>query len=193
MSEKKEKSAIILEQEEKFAVTLASQVIHKPQLSLWMILIPIFFVFYFNNLNKYKKGCKQFAENYVIDKKRALNEAVEVVNRGREPDIRALAELPNMNSNARQKQANILTVLVEHYTILLNSDGEDFASLIRAAYGSLTNYLLFLNRLNQAEKEVNKTLKPEINEPNEVINDIVTRMEDLSERIRRETAESIFK
>ena len=193
MSEKNKKSAIILEQEEQFAIALASQVINKPQLSLWMILIPIFFVFYFNDLNKYKKGCRQFADNYLIDKKRALNEAVEVVNTGREPDIRTLAELPDMNSTAREKQADILAVLLEHYTIILNSDGEDFASLIRAAYGSLTNYLLFLNRLNQAEKEVNKTLRPDLKESDEVINDIVSRMEDLSERIRRDTAESIFR
>ena len=116
-----------------------------------------------------------------------------MVNTGREPDIRALAELPDMNSNAREKQADILAVLLEHYTIILNSDGEDFASLIRAAYGSLTNYLLFLNRLNQAEKEVNKTLRPDLKESDEVINDIVSRMEDLSERIRRDTAESIFR
>jgi len=193
MSELKDKSALILEQEEKFAVTLAAQVINKPQLSLWMILIPIFFVFYFNDLSKYKKGCSQFAENYLIDKKRALNEAVEVVNRGREPDIRALAELPNINSKAREKQANILALLVEHYTALLNSDGEDFASLVRVSYGTLTNYLLFLNRLNQAEKEANKALKPDLKESDEVINDIVNRIEGLSERLRRETAESIFR
>jgi len=193
MPEKKEKSAIILEQEEKFAFTLATQVINKPQLSLWMILIPIFFVFYFNNLAKYKKGCKQFAENYIIDNKRALNEAIEVVNRGREPDISALAELPNINSNARKKKANILAILVEHYTVLLNSDGEDFSSLIRAAYGSLTNYLLFLNHLNQAEKEVNKALNLDLKESDEVINDIVSSMEGQSERLRRETAESIFR
>jgi len=192
MSEKKEISAIILEQEEKFAVTLAAQVINKPQLSLWMILIPIFFVFYFNDLNKYKQGSRQFAENYLIDKKRALNEAVEVVNSGREPDIPALAELSNMNSQAREKQADILTILVEHYSILLKSEGEDFATLIRAAYGSLTDYLLFLNHLNQAEKEVNQSLKPDLKESDEVINDIVSRMEDLSEKLRRETAESIF-
>jgi hypothetical protein len=189
----KEKSALILEQEEKFAVTLASQVINKPQLSLWMILIPIFFVFYFNNLNKYRNGCKIFAENYIIDKKLALNEAVEAFNRGRKPDIRALSVLSNLNSKTREKQANVLAVLVEHYTILLNSKGEDTASLIRASYGTLTNYLLFLNRLNQAEREFNRALKPNMKGSYEEINDIVSRMEFLSERLRRETAESIFR
>ena len=119
MSDIKEKSALILEQQEQFAIALATQIINKPQLSLWMILIPIFFVFYFNDLNKYKKGCRQFAENYLIDKKRALNEAVAVVDGGREPDIRALSELSNINSKAREKQANILAILVEHYSILL--------------------------------------------------------------------------
>jgi hypothetical protein len=193
MPDKKEKSAIILEQEEKFARILASQVINKPQLSLWMILIPIFFVFYFTNLNKYKNGCRQFADNYLVDKKRALNEAAAVVDGGRESDIFALAKLSNMNSEAREKQAEVLTILVEHYINLMKTDGEDFASLIRAAYGSLTDYLLFLNRLNQAEQEVNKALKPDLEEPDEVINDIVSNMEVVSERLRRETAEIIFR
>jgi hypothetical protein len=192
MAELKDKSTLILEQEEKFAITLAAQVMDKPRLSLWMILIPIFFVFYFNDLNKYKNGCKKFAEHYMIDKKRALTEAVEVVSKGREPDIRALANLSNMNSNIREKQAKILAVLVEHYIILLNAHGEDFASLIRTAYGTQTDYLLFLNRLNQAEIEVNKALKPDLQKSHEGINDIVSRMEDLSARLRRETAESIF-
>jgi hypothetical protein len=75
----------------------------------------------------------------------------------------------------------------------MKTDGEDFASLIRAAYGSLTDYLLFLNRLNQAEQEVNKALKPDLEEPDEVINDIVSNMEVVSERLRRETAEIIFR
>ncbi len=193
MDEKKDKSKIILEQEEQFAIMLASQVINKPQLSLWMILIPIFFVFYFTNLSKYKNGCRQFADNYLIDKKRALNEAVAAFDGGREPDIRGLAELSNMNNEAREKQADILAILVEHYSTLLNSDGEDFASLIRSAYGSLTDYLLFLNRLNHAEREVNKSLKPDLEESDEVINDIVSNMEVVSERLRREAAESIFR
>jgi hypothetical protein len=189
----KEKYALILEQEEKFASTLAAQVLNKPELSLWMILIPIFFVFYFNDLSKYKSGLKIFAENYLIDKKRALNESDETVNTGREPNVHALSELPNMNSATREKHEHLMTVLVEHYTIMLNSEGEDFSSLIRSAYGSLTDYLLFLNRLNQAEKEINRALKPDIKGSGEEINDIVSRMESMSEKLRRETAESIFR
>jgi hypothetical protein len=192
MAELKDKSVLILEQEEQFSITLAAQVMDKPRLSLWMILIPIFFIYYFNDLNKYKNGCRQFVEHYIIDKKRAMNEAVEVVTSGREIDIPALADLSNMSSKAREKQAQVLAVLVEHYIILLNARGEDYPSLIRNAYGTLTDYLLFLNHLNQAEKEVNKALTPDLRKSHEGINDIVSRMEDVSARLRRETAESIF-
>ena len=79
---------------------------------------------YFNALNKYRNDRSIFAENYIIDKKRALNEALEVVNSRRKPDIHALAELSNVNSKTREKQADFLAVLVEHYMILLNSEGE---------------------------------------------------------------------
>ncbi len=50
MSEVKEKSVLILKHEEKFATILANHVIDKPQLSLWMILIPIFLFFTFMSL-----------------------------------------------------------------------------------------------------------------------------------------------
>ena len=41
------KSHIIEEQERRFAYLLASRVIQKPKLSIWMILVPIIFVYFF--------------------------------------------------------------------------------------------------------------------------------------------------
>lgn len=192
MSEQEDKKAIILNYEEEFTATLARRVIDKPRLSLWMILIPVFFVFYFFQLNKFSNGCKLFAQHYLVSKKRALNKAVEVVTTGQEPDVQSLTELSDMPDDARKKQVEVLTILIKHYTNLLKSTGEDYASLVRSAYGNLTNYLLFLNRLNQVEKEVNRTLKPHLSKSHEGINNVVNRIENQSENLRREIAESLF-
>ena len=59
MGDTKENSALILAHEEDFAAALARHVIDKPKLSIWMILIPIFFVFYFFQLNKYRDGLRK--------------------------------------------------------------------------------------------------------------------------------------
>jgi len=193
MQNTKEKSALIAAYEENFAEALARHVIDKPNLSIWMILIPIFFVFYFFQLNRYRDGRRMFAEHYLVSKKRALHEAVEVVDTGRKPDCHSLAKLSDMPDSVKEKQADVLAVLVEHYTVLLKAHGEDYPSLVRKAYGSLTNYLLMFNRLKQTEKEVNKALAPHLEKSHKEISDVISKMESYSEQLWRDAAESIFK
>jgi len=192
MHDTKEKSMLILAHEEKYAAALARHVIDKPKLSIWMILIPIFFVFYFFQLNKCMDGRRMFAEHYLVSKKRALDEAVEVVDTGRNPDCQALAKLSDMPDIVKEKQADVFTVLVEHYIVLLNAQGEDFPSLVRNAYGSLTNYMLMFNRLIQTEREVNKTLTPHLDTSHQKIKEVISRMEVSAEKLWRDSAESIF-
>ena len=67
---------IILQNEEKFALQLASKVLEKPKLSIWMIMVPIIFVYYFYKMQKYSEGRKVFAENYLVSHKRALKAVV---------------------------------------------------------------------------------------------------------------------
>ena len=47
MSNLEEKKKLILAHEEKFAHGLGLKVIEKPKLSIWMILVPIIFVYFF--------------------------------------------------------------------------------------------------------------------------------------------------
>ena len=43
---------LILAEEERFAAQVSVKVIDKPRLDIWMILIPIFFIFYFWQLRR---------------------------------------------------------------------------------------------------------------------------------------------
>ncbi|MCJ7830466.1 MAG: NF038143 family protein, partial [Desulfobacterales bacterium] len=72
----REKSLLVLQEERLFAAALAAQVIGKPQLSIWMILIPIIFVFFFFRFQKYVAGKKTFADNYLTSRQQALEEAL---------------------------------------------------------------------------------------------------------------------
>jgi hypothetical protein len=52
--------------------------------------------------------------------------------------------------------------------------------------------LLFLNRLNQAEKDFNEALKPLMDKATNAVDDVIRTMEASSERLRRESEEHIF-
>ena len=187
-----EKKKMILVHEEQFAGKLALQVIEKPKLSVWMILIPIIFVYYFYRLQRFSTGRKTFAEHYMISINRAINEAEAVIEEGKTPDPAALAGLSDVPESIRDRQTKVYHVLLEHYIDLLKADGDDYESLIRTAYGSLTNCLLYCNRINQVEKERNKALIPIMSQTTEGVNEIIENIERYSETFRREMAERIF-
>jgi hypothetical protein len=187
-----EKQTLILEQEKRFANALAMDVIGKPKISFWMILIPIILIFHVHQHQKYRAGRQLFAENYFISRKRAVEEAFSIVTTGREPDIDELVKLSSLPETAKKEYADFLTVLVEHYADLLRAEGENFESLVKSAYRSQTNFLLFLNRLNQVEKSLNKSLEPHISQRSEEIEEVVGKIEQCSEILRRNIAAHIF-
>ena len=152
----------IIEQEENFAARLAAKVIDKPKLSIWMILIPFIFVFYFFQLQKAVKGRWEFAENYMITRKRIIYEAKAVVESGGKRDIGGLARMSGAPEKAFGEYKKLLAVLFDHYTDLLRAKGEDFESIVKYAYKTHTNFLIFLHRLNQAEKVLHAALRPSL-------------------------------
>ena len=83
MTDPNRKYALIMEHEEQFAHALAVHVLDKPRLSIWMILIPIIFVFYFYQVQKFKTGRTTFVEHYLVSRKSALQEAMTAVKTGR--------------------------------------------------------------------------------------------------------------
>jgi hypothetical protein len=63
---------------------------------------------------------------------------------------------------------------------------------VQSAYIKRSNYLLFINQLNNAEKKFNAALKPQLETTIDDVNDIVCAIEWYSEKIRRNDAEEIF-
>jgi hypothetical protein len=61
--------------------------------------------------------------------------------------------------------------------------------LVRSAYKSRANYLLFLNRLNQCERRLNKALMPQFKDK---ASDVMKKMKVASEKLQRERAARIF-
>ena len=192
MSTVDQKHQIILEHEKRFADLLALRVLDKPKLSVWMILIPIIFIHYFYRIQKFNSGRNAFAENYIILRKRALDEALVVIRTEKAPDIEGLARLSKLPETVHKPNLKMLDLLVSHYTDLMQSDGDTIESLVRSAYKTRTNYLLFINQLNQIERTLNSTLKPHLADSLEGVDEIISAMEIYSERLRRSHAATVF-
>ena len=188
-----DKKELILTQERVFAAQLGRLVFSKPKLHTWMILIPFLFIFFIQDLMKYKKGRRAFSDNYLLSHERALNEAEDALIQEREPDAGAIARQADLKGKAQEKYAEFLTVLVEHYTCLLQAKGDSYESLIKSAYGNnRTNFLLYTNLLNQAEKKLNQALSPQLSKDQDGINDTIQKMEVGSNELRRTEVDQIF-
>ncbi|CAB5105998.1 hypothetical protein D3OALGA1CA_3928 [Olavius algarvensis associated proteobacterium Delta 3] len=189
MSEKKD---LILQYEELQAQILAGRVIFKPPLTAWYILMPLIFIYYFYRLQKYSQSRKDFVHNYMLSRRRALEEVADAVETHRPPDIDSFREFTTVPAEATPQYIAWIRVLVDHYTDLLRCDGTCCEDLIRSAYDGRGNYLLFLNRLNRIEHKLNRALTPGLEVDIPDVMETITLMETQVEQMRRAEAERIF-
>lgn len=187
-----EKKGWIIAQERRLAAFVARQVIEKPELSIWMILIPIIFIYFFYQLNKVANGRKEFVHNFMITRQRALEAALEGLETGQAPDPDQLCRMSSSPEPTYGKYAAWLNVLLEHYERLLQAEGDSVEELIRSVYGTRSNYLLFLHQLHRAEKGFDAALTPHLDDSLAGVTKIIETMETQSEAYRRDEADKIF-
>lgn len=183
---------LIIAQERKFAAQLCRFILHKPTLSSWMIFIPFIFVFYIQDLMKYKKGKQVFMDNFILTRNKALDEAEAALADQRNVDTGVIARQANLSTEAGEKYAELMAVLADHYSGLLQAEGETCAELLRSAYGRSKNYRVYVEQLGKAEKALNKALRPVLEESNEGLADVVSSIERYSEKIRMADAKELF-
>jgi len=186
------KHKAILAYERRFALKLGEHVLEKPKMNIWMILIPIIIVFHMFRFQRYVKGKNLFAIDYLKSREQALASARRVATEGKATDARAVAAQMSMPEEARDPYGDLLSVLIDHFVGLLRAEGEDIDSLLRSAYRSRTDYLLFFNRLSRAEKRLNAALEPHLSREHREIGETIRRIEEISEQMRREEAGRVF-
>ena len=187
-----EKSALILAGEEKLAHALASAMLDKPKVSIWMILIPIIIVYHMFRIQKYVDGRKKFAEQYLISRKQALKANVRALELGQPCDIRDLVNQANIPEGTESEYTAWMRVLCDHYAGLLRAEGDSIEALVKATYKKHHNFLRFLNKLSDSEKRFNAVLSPHLQATTEGVEEIFSRMESVSGVLWREEAEKIF-
>ena len=192
MSSLDKKKALILEHEELFAGRLAMSMIPKPEPQLWMILIPIFFVFFFFRLNKVREGRRDFVRHYLLTRRVTLDEACDAIEEQREVDLDAICELTLPPEETRVVYDEWLSELSAHYRKLASVEGGSFKELIAQAYSSRKRFQLYLNRLQHFEHSFNLKLQELSDFNSEAFEETARSMEEHSRRMRKEIAEQLF-
>ncbi|MBU2514400.1 NF038143 family protein [bacterium] len=188
----KDKKDYILDSEYKLANKIAAEILRKPELNIWMILIPIVFVYYFYDLNRYSSAKKDFVRNFVLTRKYILEEACAQHEEGNKPDFQEMAKNENVPDCAIEEYKHWASILFEHYSRLLNTDGESYIALIRGRYEERGRFLLIVDQINKAESRFYKALRKDLKGSVEDVATVIKKMESSLAPLRRREADVIF-
>lgn len=149
----------ILARELQFAHNVALRLVDKPELSVWMILIPIIFLHFMFRAQRFKAGLGTITRDLLASREFALWLARQSVEDGVEaPDPATRFPGGNdtrMSAQLREAEIHLSRVLIGHYRRLLQAHGTDYEALVRDAYGTEQRYRAeFLTPLAEAEQRV---------------------------------------
>ncbi len=185
--------ALIFDYEKKYAAELSSIVIDKPKLSSMMIFIPFLFIFYIQDLLKYKKGLKGFAVNYLSSREKALKEAIDAVTDSKKINTLAIAEQSGMSKQATIKYADYLKILATHYQTLFKAKGDDYETLVRSAYNNnKQDYKFYTEQTVKAEQALNKALTKKLSKEQDGVSETISKIEKGNRSLRKIEIETIF-
>lgn len=186
------KNDIVYENERIFANRIAHKLIETPKLHIWMILIPVIFVFHFFNLSKASKGRKAFVHNYLITRRKTLEEVHLALEEKRKPDLEALAASNDVPDSIHHLYVDWLQALINHYTALLSAKGQSYDELVSHAYGSRKKYQEAVRRLNDTELRFTSALKPLAPKETQDATDIIEIMQEQTVLLRKHEVKRVF-
>jgi hypothetical protein len=178
---------------------LAVSLIRFKTLTVWEIMIPVIFIL---NYVKLKQSREIFIQNQIFTKKMALDAALDMKKKGASKDtimmqIKAktkelLTSVPGgiYSDDIRRQQLKEIELLVDHYTKLLNAEGQDYASLVTSAYQSAREYNSFFRQLKSAEKEVMSAAQRTLGSQTDMA--AAQKIESLTDRMRAAEMNKIF-
>jgi hypothetical protein len=189
---------LIWNQENRFAYRIAKQVLQKPKISVWLVLIPILFLYYAHKIQQYKAAVHDFSKGLMRSKILALDSAKQEIDSGKKNtgfqeafDAKDLADSPNA-MQVKEKQITEVELLKSHYEKLLRQQGSTYPALIRKAYRTAAEYRTFLNRLAEAEKAVHDAVLRAYH-PSEEAQNVTKKMQKAAMALRQEEVAAFFR
>jgi hypothetical protein len=165
ISDLKKKYDIVVSGETMIARSVALATIKPRPFSVWEVLIPIIFIF---GYIRSKEQREVFAQNILFTKKMAMQAAFNMLKKGQTREsamekIRSktremIASIPDgiYSDEIRQEQLKEIDLLVDHFCRLLNSEGDDYDSLVFNAYRTPDRLAEFFEQLQKAEDRVGR-------------------------------------
>jgi hypothetical protein len=188
-----EKIGHIFDHEKKMARLLALMVLDKPEPPFWASFVPMIFVFYAQKLKQYSQGLDDFVDNYLVSRRHALEAAASARVENSSVDVRQLLTMAgDMAPPARPHYIEWVTLLTDHYRVLLDADGDSHEELVRSGYKLKSSYLSSWRSLNEAERAFNMALLPDVDGDSEDILDVIRKMNAGIVQLRQQDAEDIF-
>ena len=188
-----QKKTQILAAQESMSRQLALRVLEKPEPRVWMIFIPIIFVFYFWKLKEYENALKDFSENHLIPGRKTLEAAFTSLESGTSVDISLLVDqVGNQQETTRLLSAEWFTLLAKHFQLLLTAKGDSYPALVRTVYQNKSNYLKFCHRVGKIEAAFNMALLENIEGDSDELLRVTKAMAEGMKDLRLQEAEQIF-
>ncbi len=154
-----------------------------------MILIPIYFLYFYYQMQKFKKGRDKFNQDFMASRRMAMDLAVHALKRRKTLD-EEIAQRSGVSESIKKPYL----AWVRDGRILsgppLGADGT-FEEMVRSVYRQQTDYLLALNRLGALEKDLYAAIKPNLADTPEAA-EIIAVIEERSRAVRRDMAAGIF-
>jgi len=188
----------ILTHEYSWAEDVAKEVIKVTPNLMLILMLPVLMTTY----RRAKKARQAFAQNLMFTKITALELALEMIQKGLVRDeamsqvrIKTKKVLASVrhglySEEIRRAQIEEIDLLIDHYCRLLQVEGKDYKSLLLVAYKSSDNYADFIEKLNVAEKEINRAAMKTMGTEDDIKE--ITEIEIAADRIRKEMARKIF-
>lgn len=193
----RKKYDIIQSAEEEFAREVALGVLVARPVSVWETLIPFMFI-----MDYLRRGSvvRLYVRNFMFPRKMAIDAALDI-NSGEDREKRLLRveeaikewlnSLKLYSLGLHRNQMEVIALLIEHYSKLLNSDGDTYNSLVKSAYKNRGNYEAYLSRLVSLEKEVDRAIIEKLGETENLRQRLLAEQLQVEER-RKMNVEETF-
>jgi hypothetical protein len=192
-----EKYDLILSAEESLARQVALGVIVTQPLTVWHYLIPFMFILDFLRRTV---TIRRYTQHFIFPRKRAMDAARDILEGEARQEKRVsvgeeikgwLNSLDLYSDPLHEAQMKMIDFLMDHYTKLLQVEGDTYDELVRSAYTSGVDYEALLSQLTSIEKEVDRALLERLGETEKLREKILAEQEQL-ERMRQKDMERIF-
>ena len=188
---------LILSAEEQFAreVTLGAIVARQP--SAWLALIPGMFI-----IDYLRRGSaiRKFAKHFMFPRKLAVDAARAIIQGEDEASVRSnvekdtgawLSGLSLYSEELLKAHLALLDVLIEHYSALLNAEGDSYYLLVGAAYQNRGNLQSCLENITTAENEVDRQVIEHVGANEKIKDKILIEQQQIAKR-RDKLLEAVF-